>query len=121
MLTDYRLSVEPDYVLVERDREVKVDADDRPQMLQALSSFCEEAACRKVLILGNSVRVNLSALDILSLAGEIAETKLRIAVVESPDARDDDVRFLESAVWNRGGYMRFFTSEAEARYWLRMA
>jgi len=121
MLTDYRMSVKPEYVLVERTKGFKVDADDQPEMLRELSSVCEKAACHKVLILGNDTQVNLSAFDILALASEIAETKLRIAVVETHDASDDEVKFLESAVWNRGGYIRFFNSEAEARYWLRMS
>jgi hypothetical protein len=121
MLTDYKMSVQPDYVLVERAHNAEKLADRHTSMLQELSSVCEDAACHKVLIVGQDAHGISSAFDILALAGEIAESRLRIAVVDSVDHSDDDIKVLERAVWNRGGYMRFFTSEAEARYWLRMS
>ncbi len=34
---------------------------------------------------------------------------------------NEDVSLLENAVWNRGGSIKFFDSEMEAKYWLRIS
>ena len=119
--SDYKISIQSEYVLVERPRDYEVVLNEQPAMLMELSSVCEEAACRKVLILGPKTKVNLATLDILDLGRAIAKQDLRIAMVEAHDASDEDVNFLGDVVWNRGGSIRFFDSEMEARYWLRIS
>jgi len=89
-------------------------------MLMDISAFCKEADCQNVLIRGPQTSVKLSPLDIHELGKEIAKLNLRIAVAESHDASDEDVKFLEDVVWNRGRPIKFFNSELEAKYWLRM-
>ena len=116
--SDYKISIQPNYVLVERPQDYVVTMNEQPAMLMELSSVCKEADCRNALILGRRTKVNLSTFDILDLGQQIAKLDLRIAMVESHDASNEDVKFLENAVWNRGGYIRFFDSELEAKYWL---
>ena len=119
--SDYKISIQPNYVLVERPQDYVVTMNEQPAMLMELSSVCKEADCRNALILGQRTTVNLSTFDILDLGQQIAKLDLRIAIVESHDASDEAVKFLEKAVWNRGGYIRFFDSELEAKYWLRIS
>ena len=90
-------------------------------MLMEMSTFCKEAGCRKVLILGPKTKVDLAVLDIYDLGKEIAKLDLRIAMVESHDASNEDVYFLETVVWNRGGPIQFFDTEKEAKDWLEIS
>ena len=115
----YNISIQSNYVLVERPQDYEVTLNEQPAMLMELSSVCKEADCRNALILGSGTKVKLSTFDILDLGQQIAKLDLRIAIVESHDASNEDVNFLENTVWNRGGYIRFFDSEIEAKYWLR--
>ena len=117
--SDYKISIQSNYVLVERSQDYEVTLKEQPAMLRKLSSVCKEADCRNALILGPGTKVALSTFDILDLGRRIAKLGLRIAIVESHDASNEDVNFLENAVWNRGGYIRFFEREMEAKYWLR--
>jgi hypothetical protein len=118
---NYEMSIQPDYVLVERPEDFEVVADEQPEMLMEISAFCKAAARQKVLIVGPKTNVNLSQFDILDLGKEIADLNLRIAVVESHDASSEDVNFLETVALNRGGSIRFFDSREEAEGWLRTA
>lgn len=116
--SNFEISIQRNYVLVERAKDYVVIFDEQPRMLAQLSAICKEANCRNVLILGTKTKVGLSTLDILELAHRIANTRLKIAVAEVHDAPDEDVSFLESAVWNRGGLIRFFDSGKKAENWL---
>ena len=117
---DYKLSIQPGYVLVERPQDYEVALSEQPEMLMNLAAVCKQANCRKVLIRGPKTTVKLSPLEIRDLGKEIAKLDLRIAVTESHDASKEDVEFLENVVWNRGRPIKFFDSELEAKYWLRM-
>ncbi len=90
-------------------------------MLMEMSAFCKAAARLKVLILGPKTKVNLSALDIFDLGEEIAKLNLQIAVVESHDASNEEVNFLETVFFNRFGSIRFFDTQKEAKGWLRIS
>ena len=116
--SDYKLSIQPGYILLERPPDYEVTMNEQPAMLTDMSAFCKTASRRKVLILGPKTIVNLSANDILDLGKEIAKLNLKIAVAELHDASKEDVKFLETVVWNRGGPIKFFDSEMEAKYWL---
>jgi hypothetical protein len=118
---DYKISIQPDYVLVERPKDYKVVLGEMPAMLAEMSVVCEEAGCRKVMILGPKTKVNLDTLDIYDLGEQIAKMHLQIAIVESHDASDDDESFLETVVFNRGGPLQFFITEEEAKDWLRIS
>ena len=117
----YNISIQSNFVLVERSRNYEVTLNEQPAMRTELSSVCKEADCQNALILGPRTKVNLSTFDILDLGKQIAKLGLRIAIAESHDASSEDVKFMEKAVWNRGGYIRFFDSEMEAKYWLQMS
>ncbi len=116
--SNFEVSIQRNYVLVERAKDYVVILDEQPRMLTQLSAICKEANCRNVLILGTKTKVRLSTLDILELASQIANTRLKIAVVEVHDAPDENVSFLEDAVWNRGGLIRFYSSGKTAKNWL---
>ena len=120
-ISDCKMTIRSGYVLVERPQDYEVTLNEQPAMLMELSSVCKEAGCRKALIVGPKTKVNLSTFDILDLGQQIAKLDLRIAIVESHDASVEDVKFLENAVWNRGGYIRFFDSYMEAKYWLQIS
>lgn len=114
----YNLSVENCYVLVERSRNYTVTLDEQPAALQELLAACEQANTRNVLVLGPDTKIDLSTFDILELGGEIANSRLKIAVVEKHDASIEDVGFLENVAWNRGGLIQFFDSKKAAENWL---
>ncbi len=61
-----------------------------------------------MLVLGAKTKFKLALLEIYDLGSEIANLHLQIAMVESHDASDEDVSFLENIVANRGGPVRFF-------------
>ena len=119
--SDYKISIRPEYVLVERLRDYEVVLGEMPAMLSELSAVCKESGCRKVLILGPKTHVSLKTMDIYDLGDQIATTRLQIAIVESHDASDDDGDFLETVVFNRGGLLQFFVDEEEARNWLEVS
>ena len=116
--SNYNISIQPGYVLIERPRNYEVVPNEQPAMLMEMSAICKKAGCRKVLILGPKTKVKLAAFDIYDLGKEIANSKLQIAIVESHDASNDDVHFLETVAINRGGPIRFFNNEKKARNWL---
>jgi hypothetical protein len=87
-------------------------------MLKEVSTFCKEAGCTKVLVLGPKTKVNLTVVDIYGFGTEAAKLHLQVAVVESHDASKEDVSFLETVMQNRGGSIRFFDTEKKAKAWL---
>ena len=89
-----------------------------PAFFRELSTYCDEAGCRKVLLLGSKTTVNLSVVDLYELGTKIAGLRLQIAIVESHDASDDDESFFEAVALNRGGPIQFFNTEEEAQHWL---
>jgi len=114
------ISIHPDYILVERPPGYEVEHSEQPTALLELSTACNEAGCKKVLVLGPRTRVSLSAFDILELGKGIAELDLQMAIVERHDMSDDAVSLLETAALNRGGTVRFFDNVEDAKDWLEI-
>ncbi len=119
--SDYKMSTQSGYVLLERPPDYEVAMNEQPEVLADITAFCKAVSRRKVLILGPKTKVNLSALDILDLGKEIAKLNLQIAVVESHDASNEDVDFLKNVALNEGGLIRFFDTQKEAKGWLRVS
>jgi len=119
--SDYQMSIQPGYVLLERPPDYEVTLNEQRTMLTDMSAFCKAVNRRKVLILGPKSIVNLSVLDILDLGKEIAKLDLRIANVESHNASNSDVKFLENVARNYGGSIRFFDTEKVAKDWLQIS
>ena len=113
-----RISSQSGYLLVERPPGYEVVWREETARLTEISAACQEARCRKVLILGTRTKVRLSVVEIFHLGQEIAKLGLRIAVVEMHDASNHDVEFLENVAMNRGGPIRFFDNEQDAKDWL---
>ena len=116
-----KISIQPGYVLVERAKNYQVIGSEQTVALMQISAACEEAGCQKVLVLGSKTKVRLSTQDIFDLGEGIAKLGLQIAVVESHDASTKDVKFLEQVVENRGGPLRFFDREQDAKEWLGLS
>lgn len=116
--SNYEVSVQSDYVLVERPQNFEVFLDEQPALLEELMTLCKRADTRNVLILGPKTKVRLSIMDIFELGSQIANSHLRIAIVEDHDATGEDAEFLENTAWNRGGLIQFFDSRADAENWL---
>ena len=116
-----KLSIRSGYILVERPHSYEVALEDQPAELTRISATCTEANCRKVLVVGPSTTVRLSEMEIFHLGERIADMGLMIAVVETHDAMEKDVKFLENVVTNRGAPIRFFDNVEEAKIWLSVA
>ena len=99
----HNISIQPDYVLVERPRDYKVVLSKQKKSLLEISAVCEKAGCHRVLILGPRTKVRLSVSDIYNLGTDIANLRLQIAVVELHDASNENVTFLETVVSPRNG------------------
>ena len=101
----------PDYEVV---------GSEQPAKLQAIAAACTEADCRKVLIRGGTAKVRLTPADIYDLGQEIARLRLRVAIVNSPDASKANEGFLKDVAKNRGSAVQFFGNEQGAKDWLRV-
>jgi hypothetical protein len=112
------ISIQTNYVLVERPPGYEVILSEQAQVLLELSTACNKAGCKKVLILGPRTKMSLSAFDILELGAGIAKLDVQMAIVELSDASDDAVSLLESAALNRGGEVKFFDNVNVAKDWL---
>ncbi len=116
--SEHQISIQPGYVLIERPQNYEVVWSEQPAILIEISTFCEAAGCRKVLILGPRTKVRLSTIEIYDLGNEITKLGLRIAVVELHDASNEDEKFLENVVSARGAPLQFFNNEQDAKDWL---
>ena len=113
-----KISIQDDYVLVDRPAGYEATLTRQLWMLEETARICDETRRYKVLIRGTDTHVNLSTMDILDLGNAIANTRLRIAVVEKHNAPGTDIEFLEDVIWNRGGRLHFFDDEDDAMEWL---
>ena len=118
--SEHKLSIQPDYLLVERAQDYEVVFSEQPARLMEIAAACKKAACRKVLILGPRTTVKLSVVDIFNLGQAIAKLGLWIAVVELHDASNENVAFLENVTTTRGGPIKFFDNEQDAKKWLNI-
>jgi len=114
----FSLSLQNGYILVERPPDYEVVLSEQPAMFEAISAACEQAGCRKVLIMGSRTKVSLEPFDIFELGKSIAKLQVQLAMVEAHDATTEEVNFLENVAWNRGGEIRFFDTVDAAREWL---
>ena len=114
----HTMSIQPGYLLMERSEGYEVVWSEQPAMLEEISAACSKAGCRKVLILGPSTKVRLSATDLFELGQAIAKLGLQIAIVERHDTSTENVEFLETVTHNRGGAIQFFVHEQDAKEWL---
>jgi len=115
------ISIHPDYIRVERSPGYEVIQSEQPQALLELSTACDEAGCKKVLVVGPRTKVSLSAFDIVELGKKIAKLDIRMAIAELHDASTDAVSLLEVVALNRGSKIRFFDNVKDAKDWLEVA
>jgi len=115
---EYKLTIQRDYLLVERPHDYEVVISEQSERLREISAACKDADCRKVLIIGPKTTVKLSVTELFNLGHEIARLGLQIAVVELHDASNADVKFLENVVQNRGNPIQFFDNTQDAKEWL---
>jgi len=115
---DQVITIHPDHILVERPPDYEVEISGQLQALVTLSAVCNQANCKKVLIVGPRTRVELSAFDIVELGKEIAKLDIQLAIAETHDASDDAVSLLESVALSRGCHIRYFDDVEVAKDWL---
>ncbi len=112
------ISIQPGYVLVQHPAEYEVISSEMPALFGRVATACETEGCRKVLVAGPETKVRLSVLGIYDLGEELARLGLKIAFSVQHDASIRDIRFFETVASNRGGDIRFFDSEQQAKDWL---
>ncbi len=114
------ISLQDDYVLVERPPRYTVAPESQPAFLKQLADFCGWARVAKVLLVGGSTQVRLSVFDVFELGRQISRLGLRVAVVEAHDASQLDVEFLlASTKWRNDEPLQFFVDVEPALEWLR--
>ena len=116
--SQYAISTQSGYVLVEDPPDYDVVWTEQPAKLQAISAACAKAGYRKVLIRGSKANVKLTPMEIFNFGEAVAKLGLRIAIVTSHDASIEDERFFEDVATNRGSPVRFFDNERDAKDWL---
>jgi len=87
----------------------------------AVVEACKEHDCYSVLGSSESLTVMpvLDGYEHINLFRDLGiDSKYRIAWVELNAAAHDTVKFVDTALFNRGLPGRLFSSEAEAREWL---
>ena len=117
-VSELGIKIESGYVLVEDPPDFVVVWSEQPDRLQAISDVCSEAGVRKVLMLGGNTHVQLAINEVLYLGREIGKHNLTVAVVNRHDAPDEYLSLVEDVAINRGGSIRFFQNEQDAKDWL---
>lgn len=112
------ISIERDYILVERQPNYEVIPSEQSSRLLEISSVCEQTGFFKVLVTGPHTKVHLSTMDIYALGEQMSRLGMQIAIVETHDASSDDVKLLENVASNRGRPVQFFDTIQEAKDWL---
>ena len=115
---EYKISIQPGYVLVEDPPDYDVIWSEQPAKLQAISVACSEAGFRKVLLRGSNINVKLTEAEVFKLGEEVTKLNLMVAIVQLHDASKETERFLENVAVNRGVPIQFFDNEQDARDWL---
>ncbi len=115
---EYKISVQSGYVLVEDPPNYDVVWIEQPPKLQAISAACSEAGYRKVLIRESNANVRLTVTQIFNLGKDVGKLGLKIAMVSTHDASQENERLLENTASNRGLPIRFFDNAQDARNWL---
>ncbi len=115
------ITIHPDHILVERPPDYEVVVSEQPKALLELSGACNEAGCKKVLIVGPRTKVSLSAFDIVELGKNIAKLDIQLAIAELHDASTDAMSLLKVVALNRGSKIRFFDNVKDAKDWLEVA
>jgi hypothetical protein len=116
--SNYVISIQPGYVLVEEPSDYEVVWEEQPAKLQKLAATCREADTRKVIVKGSTVNVKLSMMEILMLSKEIAKVKLNVAIITKHDLTKEHEALFKDVATNRGSPIQFFDNEKDAKDWL---
>ncbi len=114
------LVIEQGYVRIEEPPGFEVILEEQKFRLQVIAAACRDSNTNKVLINGPATTVNLSAIELLELAKEIAKLKLQVALVVNTDISSGLESFFVEMASNRGSPMRFFENEEAAKDWLNI-
>ena len=86
----YTISIEAGYIRMTRLPGYKVLGSDMAALLDNLSSACDAAGAKRVLITGADPDVQLRTEEVLELGEAIARLELRIALVERNIQQEED-------------------------------
>ena len=90
----------------------------KQSLFEPLATACVAQGCRRALVDARELQVNLGTLGLLRAGDDAALLQgmdVRVALVARADMIDP---FFETVVYNRGGNVRVFQDESEARAWL---
>ena len=118
MTPEYLITHQTGYILVEDPPNYSVVWSDLPSKIEAVSTACEEANCRKVLIRGTTVKMHLTTRELFELGNAIAKLRLQIAIVNTSGVLKEDKALLEEVAANDNSTLRFFDDEDSALDWL---
>jgi len=116
--SQYVVSIQPGYVLVEDPPDYDVVLSEQAAKLQAISAACTQSGYKNVLVRGTQANVRLTPAEMFKFGESVAKLGIKAAIVNSHDASMEDEGFLETVATNRGSPIRFFDNEQDARDWL---
>jgi hypothetical protein len=120
MSTDFTLKFCATYVHLELAPNYEINAESNARQWPALTAFCAEYQCFKVLSTGKNPRRNLGTMDAYKSGVLLTTPKLplKIACVWEDYVTDDLTQFFENVSANRGVEVQFFQEVEAARFWL---
>ncbi len=107
-----------DYVFVSRPVGYVLDRDSIRISTAQITTACQDAGVKSVLIFGPRTYVRASETELLELAKAYAKGGFRIAIVESHNAGPEVTEIISEAARERGASVRFFDAIRDAADWL---
>ena len=107
-----------EYLFVSRPVGYVLDSDSIRASAEQITSACQDAGMKRVLIFGPRTYIRASEDELADLARVYAEGGLKIAIVESHNAGSETTEFFRSAARERGAAVQFFEAIREAADWL---
>ena len=107
-----------DYVFVSRPVGYVLDSESIKVSTAQITSACRDAGVDGVLIFGPRTYIRATEGELTELADTYAKVGLRIAIVESHNAKPETTSFFRQAAESRGVPVRFFDKIRDATDWL---
>ena len=115
-----RVTVRDDQQIIVVESWGKITREDLEHSLRSVLDFHREKGYRNVLVDATAEDQFPPVEDIFDFGNELARVAtlgIRFAIVASPKTAED-LRFLETVAWNRGGLLQVFSRMEEALSWL---
>lgn len=106
------------YVFVSRPVGYVMDSESVKVSTAQITSACRDAGVNGVLIFGPRTYVRATEAELTGIVETYAKVGLRIAIVESHNAKPETTSFFRQAAKSRGVPVRFFDKIRDATDWL---